>query len=34
MMFCEHDVSVSNHYMQQVSVIKHPDVPGEEERWA
>ena len=26
MMVCEHDVSVSNHYTQQVSVIKHPDV--------
>jgi len=26
MMFCEHDFSVSNHYMQRVSDIKHPDV--------
>ena len=26
MMFYEHDVSVSNHHMQQLSVIKHPHV--------
>ena len=26
MMFCEHDILVSNRYLQHVSVIKHPDM--------
>jgi hypothetical protein len=26
MLFCEHDILVSNRNLQQVSVIKHPDV--------